>query len=58
MLKLQEDQEEIEEINRRRFSVVVHVVKEMTDDVGAGVGAGANKDQVVQLLRDVRRCFC
>jgi len=52
-LKLQEDQEEIEEIKRRRCNVIVHGLQEVADDAGAGVGAGASEDQVVQLLHEI-----
>jgi len=53
-LKLQEDQEEeIAEIKRRRCNVIVHGLQEVTNDVDAGVGAGASEDQVVQLLHEI-----
>ena len=52
-LKLQEDQDEIEETKRRRCNVIVHGLKEESDDVGACMGPGANEDQVVQLLHEI-----
>ena len=36
----------------RRCNVIIHGLKEESDDVGAGMGPGANEDQVMQLLHE------
>ena len=50
--KLQEDQEEVEEMKRRKCSVIIHRLKEMIDDSvdGADVRIDANEDEILRLI--------